>query len=177
MKDKKVNPKSHQLKHVVKCETFEQLVQVDEDIYDLVNEKYRIEKEFEEKIKAAKTRRDNIILRGLPQPDWGWDIKVTIQEEQKGSWRIDAPPGTELVSVHKVIKNYDEIKELYELAGVEIPKRDQHNKGMKYYRKNKVLLHCGGGTLWLGNFYDFPIVEDDEWEQIKQGNIPERFLK
>lgn len=167
----KTDKATQQVKKAVTCETLERIVQVDEEISDLVNQRYQTTQDFDKKIEAAKARRSAIIEAGLPQPIWIWDIRITIQQEERHFQ--EAPTGTELVYVGKKISNLDAIKETWEIAGCSIPYMgDAHNKGITYYRKNGVLLHCHGGTIYLHGRGSHPIVTDKEWAQIKKGNIP-----
>jgi len=158
------------LKPIVKCETFEQLVAADEELAELFKQRYQLEV----KIKEVEQRRQNIILRGLPQPIWGWGTKVYIAD---GREVFGPEEGTEVVRVNKVILNYDDLIDVYDLAGVRIENVDDHNKGMNYYRKNQVLLKFGGGTAWLFAAGPHPIVTDEEWFSIKRGVIPSRLVK
>ena len=137
----------------------------------LLDQKWKYIKEYDEKIESLDKAIEEELRNSLPQPEWSYKVKVYLSN---GSIWDDCEKGTEIVEVRKVIKNLDEIRPFWEEAKEDIPGIRNNNTGIKYFRKNKVLLHTGGGTLYLAGKY--PIVEDDEWEEIKRGNIPKRLL-
>ena len=139
---------------------------------DLVNQKYKIEKQYDEEIKKAEEELNKAIVESLPKPIWGYSLKFRVAE--KSSWAYDVEAGTEIVNAVRIIINLGEIEPLYAKAKQRVPGRDDHFRGISYFRMNKVLLTTGGGTYV---FKSPQIVEDDEWEMMKKGEVPERLKK
>lgn len=129
--------------------------------------------EWDKRIEVEERELKRLLASSLPEPEWGWSVNNYTAPKPNKMWG-GPEEGTDIVELRMVITNYDEIKSAYELAMVSIEDQDQHNKGLVYYRKNKVLLHHGGGHHVIAG--EYPIVEDDEWEAIKQGNVPERLI-
>ena len=138
---------------------------------ELCYQKWKYIKECDKKIESLSKTIKEELRESLPQPEWTYKVIVYLSN---GSIWDDCEKGTEIAEVRKVIKNLDEIRPFWEEAEKDIPGIRDNNTGIKYFRKNKVLLPTGGGTFWLVGKY--PIVEDDEWEEIKRGNIPKRLL-
>jgi len=137
------------------------------EISACVNEKW----ELENKQKALEEKLKKEIAKTLLKPLWEFECAVKLHKFSP--WEKEVEEGTEVIYVRKVIANLEEIEPLYKQYDIAIPDKRVHNSGIFWFRKNNVLLHFGGGTLHLRNY---AICTDDEWEQIKQGNIPAHLL-
>ena len=135
----------------------------------LIKQKWETQKRFEEQIKLVQEEYQALVKAILPQPVWRFKTEFSITE--KSGWPCSLPEKTEVIHIRRIITNLDEIQSLYTDAGVEVPGKDNHNRGISYYRMNKVLLTAGGGHYVLPSPQ---IVEDNEWEEMKIGCIPER---
>lgn len=138
----------------------------------LYNEKYRSQLDFERKIKEAEEEYERLVKETLPQPIWGFEVRFETAEECR--WRSDVAKETEVIRVARVITNLEDIREAFSEAKARIPGIEHHNEGISYYRVNKVLLTTGGGTDVIPSPQ---IVEDNEWDAMKLGLVPERIQR
>lgn len=148
----------------------EQIEQAKAKVKRLYNEKWETTERLGAELKKAEEELREVIKASLPQPIWGYSLTFK-KAPDKYLWIDKLPEGTELIDARKIITNLEEIELLWKENKLDIPKLEEHNRGIIYYRMNKVLLTAGGGHYV---FVSPQIVEDEEWEMLKKGNVPER---
>lgn len=126
---------------------------VRDEIYKL---KYTIEAEY------RKTK---------PKEVYSYAPKV--EAAKKSSWYSDAPEGVETIRFTRTCTNVEEINGHSEKYG-QGKFNDEHPISVCYFRVNNVLVNCGGGHIL---FHNYSIVNDDEWERMKRGDIPKHLVR
>lgn len=103
-----------------------------------------------------------------------YENKVTVmRREQEGPFnkiRI----GEEYVVVTSTLINSDVFNEHLDRFGLIDSPPENNRRSVRYYVRYGVLFRDGGGYLTLK---DEQPCSDEEWERIKSGDIPEKFLK
>lgn len=143
------------------------LTELKEERSRVYNQKYQVTREYERMLETLDRKIKEEVLTSLPQPIWKIKTTLSIAEKSTHGWS-DVPEGEELIDVREGISNIEEIKQIYHQAKVEIPGLDRHNRGIKYWRINGVMLTSGGGTHILRSPQ---IVSDDCWEELKKGRV------
>jgi len=151
-----------------------QIEQAKAKVKRLYNEKYETEKRLSAELKKAEEELREVIKASLPQPIWGYRLTFKQAPDRSLFFMDRIPKGTEIIDARKIITNLKEIELLWQENKLDIPKLEEHDKGIVYYRMNKVLLTAGGG---LYVFKSPQIVEDEEWKMLKEGNVPERLVR
>lgn len=105
-----------------------------------------------------------------------WGFKVVVGEILTNKWfDLEHLEGLETVCLTRYLMNEDEISKIaseYQLGIRDDELRSQQS--LSYFRVNDVICHQHGGLHVL---QEFSICSDEEWEQIKQGNPPDRLLR
>lgn len=104
---------------------------------------------------------------------WEYRVKVFPYDNKKG-WYQELPSGIECVEVFGTLLNKQDFEDFLNKYGYVHGMPEDKLHSVTYWRLNGVLLHVGGGYIILQ--YNVPC-SDEEWEAIKQGNIPPKFLE
>jgi len=118
-------------------------------------------------MESKKLREREEKERALQEAEW----ETLVKNPKNWEWQVyeatHSWSGTKGLRVEKrikprVIKKYPSYHEYKEW------------RGMLYYRTDEnILTHTGGGVCILK---DPKLCSDEEWEQIKSGSIPEKFI-
>lgn len=123
----------------------------------------------EARIKQINMELNKLESECRPKPRYG-NRKVETDTALCGIFdRV--PEGTEYVRITEYLLNENEKNEHIEAFGTVMGSWDASRRSVSYFRINGILLHEGGGYVIMKQYME---CSDAEWEQIKQGNIPER---
>ena len=109
--------------------------------------------------------------RDLPLPNYKWVPTVVITESISRFY--DIPAGTQVLMFDGQLSNSKVYEDYLNTYGSINNRPEANRTSHRYWRKNKVLIPQGGGCSVL---IPYVIVNDEEWEQMKAGNIPDRFM-
>lgn len=109
--------------------------------------------------------------RDLPLPDYKWVPTVLITESVNRFNNI--PAGAQLLMFEGQLSNHQVYEDHLNLYCMIDNRPEAKVTSRQYWRKNKILIPQGGGYSIL---IPYVVVNDEEWEQMKAGNIPDRFL-
>lgn len=103
-----------------------------------------------------------------PKAEYSYSVKmVTADDTFCAIAKI-----TECLRVVGLLENEEEVKKHLATYGTSNV-WDRVKNSVIYYRINGILLHDGGGWLLL---QDKVACNDEQWESLKQGNIPEELV-
>lgn len=99
--------------------------------------------------------------------------EVTVHTN-KNSYSSKIPDGEEYVRIVQSLTNGEDFIEHMKYFGSVSGPSEETRTSVAYYRKNNFLLHDHGGWMLLE---DEQPCNDEEWEDIKKGNIPKKFIR
>lgn len=109
--------------------------------------------------------------RELPLGKYKW-IPTVVIVESKNRFN-DIPAGTTVIMFEGRLENSHVYDDHFALYGEITNRPCLKLESRRYWRKNKVLIAQGGGYSLL---IPYGILDDDAWEQLKAGNIPDELL-
>ena len=99
---------------------------------------------------------------------------VHVKIEGNSKWSRDLDEGTEYIVIESNLVNKEIFEEHVKFYGSLLNPPKEHKSSVKYYRLHGLLLRAGGGHITLR---DKQLCSDEEWESLKKGNIPEKFMR
>lgn len=143
-------------------------------------------KELEEQLAEARhaeaegdrerRKAQDVAWKAIMADPANWEWSVTPREYSNWLGRGDSPP-VEALQIHKRVKAA--VLQEWIKGGPSTFSTDWQEPdrwfGMVYYRTDEgILTHGGGGHLVLK---DPKLCSDAEWEEMKAGRIPAKFIK
>jgi len=122
-------------------------------------------------VKDEMTAAKRQAQKDLPKPKYKWIPTVWITKSQ--DTLNDIPAGTQLLTFEGRLSNRKVFKDHFDTYGEISNEPAAKVASRRYWRKNNVLIAQGGGFNVLINH---EIVNDEDWEQMKGGNIPDHLL-
>ncbi len=117
--------------------------------------------------------RDAKREEGEPKPRY-WIRNVILKDKFWGSFRNERK--IDGVVLLDILMNLGEKEAWFERWGSITGPWEPTRSSVTYYRTEEKILTSDGGDGW-GFLKELPmIVSDEEWEAIKEGNIPERLI-
>ena len=120
-----------------------------------------------------EVRRLRDINRERLEPEYSYEVVVCNQDD-RGWFNSRIPADTEMIMVHATLTNQNIFERHMRTYGSLSNAPDEKKRSVRYYRKHGLLFYDGGGHVTLEA--EQPC-SDEEWAQLKQGNIPEKFLR
>ena len=131
--------------------------------------------ELEKRIRQLKreVEEENKEARKLLKPVYS--SKVTVAVQKTTSWSTEIPVGAKYVVIQQTLLNKAEFDAHCAYYGSLMSPPNDSVSSVRYFRtEEKILTHDGGGHLLLK---DVQTCSDEEWEAVKSGQIPEKFLR
>jgi hypothetical protein len=124
--------------------------------------------ELETKVKKIENELKQLAKVVNTTPKYGGIIVKMVEGDK---WMPECI-GRECIRITEYLLNEKEKEEHLHLFGSICGGWEQYRSSVVYYRINNILLHEGGGWLLIK---DKQLCNDEEWELIKKGEIPEKF--
>jgi uncharacterized protein YrzB (UPF0473 family) len=147
----------------VKTGLLDRIEQLREEMTVAKEEVKRIEKEQ----RGMTTRIKDAFKLCCPDPVYKYTTEV--KEPRRSTFDRIPEEVTETLRITRKLVNKEERQKCAEAHGQTLGKSEEDQGSVAYFRVNDVLQESHGGTLVLRQF---AIVTDEEWDQIKDGNIP-----
>lgn len=133
--------------------------------------------DYKVKVQMLKDEKGILEKRLLEIKQEMREIQKTVHIEQKYELQevqVYMEGDIECIRITQVLTNENEKDEYLQLFGSVDGGWEKTRHSVDYFRIEGLLLHDHGGWILLK---DRQLCSDEEWNQIKNGNIPEKFLR
>ncbi len=136
---------------------------------DLMKASELVEQARELELRVREEQRD---ARQSLKAVYQHTVQVKEASAHTAAWsKIEE--GQEYIVITSHLTNDSDFRKHFETYGSMTNGPDLERRSVKYYRKHGLLFADGGGHVPLT--FEEPC-SDEEWEDLKAGNIPEKFL-
>lgn len=133
------------------------------------SELVELAKGYEDEVRELQTKH-----RKRLRPVYSHKVSIVNPKDHQGWISSRVPKGSEMIMVTSTLENEDIFEKHMKRYGSISMSPDEGKRSVRYYRKHGLLFYDGGGHCTLTA--EQPC-SDEEWEQIKQGDIPKKFIR